>query len=125
MTAYARAHPLAIETVRAGAAAPNTRMLALKDRKPGFERPLSAHLEIPVGYRAAFSIEEQPAGLCAHLSVSVDTRGKTPSEIAVLTIAEAFGMKPPFLALWVEEFDPGHHAVNVVASLTPRREGTA
>jgi hypothetical protein len=110
----AEAHALPLSLVKTGITAP-TFDLKLADRKPGFARPASEAVEIPFGYRAAFSIEEQPIGLCDHLSVSVDDPARLPSPEAVKLIAEAFGM--PFnelVTLWLEEFEPGHRAVNVI-----------
>lgn len=51
-----------------------------------------------------------------HLSISVDTKGSLPSPQAVELLAEEFGIAfPPKSGLvWTEEFEPGHHAVNVI-----------
>jgi hypothetical protein len=121
----AQKRPVPFDAVRNHAAPPGTKNLSLKDRKPGLVRPQSAHIDIPFGYTAAFSIEEQPNGLVRHLSISVDTVGRCPNEAAVAMIAEAFGMMEPFDAVWLEEFDPGHHAVNVLKLVAPRTEGHA
>jgi hypothetical protein len=122
--AYAVAHPIPFDLLREHAV-PKTTVLELKDRKPGLVRPKSASVEIPIGFRAALSVEEQPAGLCWHLSISVEKRGKTPNPAAAMAIAEEFGMRPPFHAGWLEEFEPGHHAVNFLSLKTPREEGIA
>ena len=90
--------------------------LTLKDRKNDNPFPRSQHLTLG-SYRCDISFEQQPAGLCRHLSVSVAKRGKVPSEIAIQMLAEAFGFSefPPRRGrVWLEEFEPGHHAVNVV-----------
>lgn len=93
----------------------------LDARPPGYERPPSSHVLIPIGYRAAFSFEQQPIGLCRHLSVSHE--GAMPSEAAVAEIARMFGFTafPPTrgeiktsFRIWIEEFDPGEWAVNIV-----------
>lgn len=91
--------------------------VSLADRKPGFERPASELVIIPFGYHVAYSIEEQPIGLCGHLSISVDKPGMTPAPEAVVMIAEEYGIKFPskMTKFWVEEFDPGHHAINLVS----------
>ena len=91
--ADAKAHPVTLDRVRKGAA-PDTGVLKLEDRKPGFTRPPSQHMIFPGGYRAAFSFEEQPVGLCTHLSISVirKEKGKMPSPEAVAMIAEAFNV---------------------------------
>lgn len=99
--------------------------LTLEDRAGVPGRPESEHVYLPGGYRASISFEEQPIGLCRHLSVSVDTAGMLPNMLAVGMIAEAFG----FVAgmerqIWVEEFDPGHHAINVVEPVMPAKSET-
>ena len=96
--------------------------LPLKDRPPDFTRPESEHLRIGK-YRIAFSFEQQPAGLLRHLSVSVPRVGRTPHPAAVEMIAREFGFTefPPTAGrIWLEEFDPGHHAVNVVELVTAK-----
>ena len=112
--ARARSKPVQTDVLRAGAVEGD--VIRLSDRKPGFERgPDRENVLIPVGYRAAISFEQQPPGLCRHLSISVDTPGMAPSEPAVLMIAGAFGMRFPGPgAVWIEEFAPGHFAVNLV-----------
>jgi hypothetical protein len=90
--------------------------LRLADRKPGYvERPLSQQVIIPHGFRAAFSIEEQPGGLVRHLSVSVDEGAdqRMPNPMQFEMIAAEFGFTS-FDQGWTEEFDPGRWAVNVV-----------
>jgi hypothetical protein len=125
--AYAKAHPIPIDTVRAGAVT-NTSLLKLSDRKPGFERPPSQHVLFPGGYRAAFSVEQQPAGFCTHLSISVFGRSKKglmPSLEAVKMIAEEFAVPFPPDRGWNEEFDPGEYAVNLLSLYQPTPESRA
>jgi hypothetical protein len=125
--AYAKAHPILFETVRDGALS-DVSVLELKDRKPGFERPPSQHVIFPGGFRAAYSVEQQPPGLCSHLSVSVFGRAKPgvmPSPEAVQMIAEEFGVPFPADKMWMEEFDPGEYAVNLVSLYAPTPEGNA
>lgn len=113
----ARQKPIGPQTVKDNAFAGDPRVATLADRKPGFARTeASENVLIPMGYRAAVSVEHQPVGLCLHLSVSVDTPGKLPSVPAVQLIAEAFGIDSGnTMSSWLEEFEPGHFAVNVVA----------
>lgn len=91
------------------------RPVMLADRRPGPPRPLSQQVLIPFGFRAAFSVEEQPEGFCRHLSVSVDEGAdkRMPHPAAVKMIAEAFGIKQ-WDASWVEEFEPNRFAVNII-----------
>jgi hypothetical protein len=94
----------------------------------GFERPPSQHILLPGGYRASYSVEQQPPGLCSHLSVSVFGRAKKgacPSPEAVQMIAEEFGVPFPADKMWMEEFDPGEFAINLVSLYAPTEEGHA
>ncbi len=118
---YAEAHPIPWSELKEGALGEEVKELKLVDRKPGFERPLSENVLIPVGFRVAFSVEEQPAGWLHHLSVSVDTPGKLPSIPAVVMICKEYGIKN-WDRVWVEEFDPGHSAVNILELYKPREE---
>jgi hypothetical protein len=77
----------------------------------------------PGGFHAAFSIEQQPAGFCSHLSISVERKGKMPSLEAVQMIAEEFGVPFPPDKAWNEEFEPGQYAVNLLSLMAPTDEG--
>ncbi len=77
-------------------------------------------LEIPVGYRVVYSIEQQaaPLGWCHHLSVSIPVAGRAPSIEAVNEIGKLFGMDlrlpqcdPDRLHVYMED---GTESVNVV-----------
>lgn len=125
--AYAKAHPLTLDVMRNTVVA-DTKLLKLEDRQPGHERPPSQHAIFPGGYRAAFSVEAQPAGFCSHLSVSVFGRakkGQMPSEPAVKMICEEFRVPYPPHKMWIEEFDPGEFAINLVSLYAPTKEGIA
>lgn len=111
----ARANPITLEMLKAlQHDIPDNRVLKLEDRKESFKRPESQHVVFPGGFRAAISFEQQPAGLVRHLSVSSPTQGRIPNEPAVRMIAEAFGFTLPAQRMWLEEFEPGHHAINLV-----------
>lgn len=113
--AEARKQPIPLATLMAGAVI-NKFEIALADRKPGFERPESQHVEFIGGVRASISFEQQPPGLCRHLSVSVPTPGRLPNPVLVEFLCKQFGFRtfPPEAKFWLEEFDPGHQAVNVI-----------
>lgn len=104
--------------------------LTLADRIQQQQTPvekLVEHVIIPMGYRVAISFEQQPPGLCKHLSISVDRPGLLPSPEAVKMIAAEYGIEFPgaaIVARWIEEFDPGHDAINLLALVTPQ-EGRA
>jgi hypothetical protein len=68
-------------------------------------------------YSIAFSFEEQPAGLLRHISIASRDPAKVPNEQVVKMVIEAFGFSgwPPSkpYRVWVEEFEPGHMAINL------------
>jgi hypothetical protein len=110
-------------------------VVKLADRRPGApNRDTTRHrpeqVLIPVGYRAMLSFEEQPAGIFMHLSVSVerDDPKWNPSVPAFQMIAEAFGIDPKGAnvgSVWLEEYEPGRHAVNIIVLVEPKKEGHA
>ena len=112
----AAANPVnAAEVKRVGLDAKKIRDLKLSDRPPGFERKPGERIEIPVGFTVAYTVEQQPSGLCGHLSVSVDRKGKVPHPAAVEAIAKLFDQSiDTSIACWLEEFEPGHEAVNLL-----------
>lgn len=116
--AWAEEHPVPWTRLEGLALSDPSSVVSLDDRPAGFRASLSSFfVELPIGYLAAYSIEEQPAGNFRHLSVSVDRPGKLPSPEAVETIAKAFGFTSALDVpgrTWIEEFEPGQHAVNVV-----------
>lgn len=68
--------------------------------------------EIPIGYRVVFSIEQQPAGLCRHLFVSVESPNKLPHPAALSEVMKELGFDRPFqeCKVWIE----GEVAINVL-----------
>jgi hypothetical protein len=118
--ARARSRPIPWSALQGFAVADPGPTLALADRPEGFKRPPSEHVIVPCGYRVAISFEEQPAGLCRHVSISIedaDPRYPLPNPHAVAMIASACGFKswPPNPGrMWREEFAPGQWAINVL-----------
>lgn len=47
---------------------------------------------IPNGYQAVYSLEDQPCGICHHLSISIDEPNKVPDLASVEMIMEKFGL---------------------------------
>ncbi len=128
LVAYAKAHPLLFDTVREGAIEGDKTVLTLEERKPGYARPASHDVIFPGGYRACFSFEQQPPGLCSHLSISVfgrSKKGMVPSPEAVAMIAQEFGVPYPPDKGWVEEYERGEYAVNLVSIAVPTQAGHA
>lgn len=99
--------------------------LKLEDRPTGFDRSAFRPEHLMIGsYMCAFSIEQQPAGFVRHLSVSVARKGKLPNFPAMQMLSELFGFDefPPTKGrLWVEEFEPGHEAINVAEVISEQR----
>jgi len=56
-------------------------------------------VEVPVGFRCVFSIEDQPVpmGWSRHLSVSIATPGKLPHPLAVAALMPLFGFSQQFV----------------------------
>lgn len=124
----ARAKPVPWETVkRAAAKMPNQgdAFQPLANRPPDWERPPSEMVELPIGYRVNISFEEQPAGILAHISISIDSPGNLPHIKAIMMIIDELGFdaSKPDLA-WVEEFlfndAPGGLAANMLFMVEPR-----
>lgn len=134
--AAARAKPTPWSVMEAVAVATQGPTLNLDERKNP-ERIAEIMREYPsqqvqLGtYRAAISFEEQPAGMMRHLSVSSRHPGKVPGPEVMEMVCLAFGfheklcksMGRPHATIfrperparvWIEEFDPGHHAINIV-----------
>jgi len=96
--------------------------LTLADRKGTPQRPEPRHLMLG-NVEVAFSFEEQPVGICRHLSVAVVKKGKLPHPEAVAMICEAFhffSFPPRDGNVWIEEYEPGRRAINVVELAEPR-----
>ena len=129
----ARANPIPWETFKQamGNIDQNTVTLPLKDRPADFKPPgCSQHVMIPMGVRAAISVEDQPAGLVRHLSISVESETDgMPNMPSVLAIAAAFGFSmgkglESFDRAWTEEYDPGKWAINLLQLVHEREAPT-
>lgn len=96
-------------------------MASAKADPEAFRRRMaSMTIELPIGYFVTYSIERQPGGLCAHLSVSVARARMMPSTAAVDVIAEAFGMEAlgeGRSKVWIERIDEVTKAVNIIQVL--------
>ncbi len=119
--AMAREKPVSLDYVIANRLPNESKVVSYRD-KPTCERPPSVMFELPVGFTVAISIEEQPAGRCKHLSVSVDAKGALPPPAAFRMIAAEFGMDCEQGLMWIEEFAPGRSAVNLVTLDEPTDE---
>jgi hypothetical protein len=124
----ARKKPLTIDQVmqRAKSIDQSTDVVTLAERKTApAESRHAQQVELPVGYRVAISFEEQPAGMCLHLSMSSGAPSKVPHPDAVNMVLQAIGVdaKDCVLRAWIEEFlidgKPGGNAANVVVLMDP------
>jgi hypothetical protein len=86
---------------------------------------LGLEIEIPQGYRIAYSHEWQPKGVSRHISVSVDAKNKVPSLEAFDMILGEFGFKgragngnilenPTNIRIYKEDVEPGVIALNAI-----------
>lgn len=72
----------------------------VNDKKGRFKPPgddPNRTIDVPLGYRVSYTIEEQKFGWCHHISVSIDMKdpGKPlPSLAAVAMLMIEFGMRP-------------------------------
>lgn len=89
---------------------------------PPGDNPLHA-VCIPMGFRCVFTIDQgTKGGWFRHLSVSVDTPGKTPNEHAMQALMAMFGFTHGLeecrrqRAIWLEE-DSEPPSINVCAPL--------
>jgi hypothetical protein len=96
--------------------------LMLDDIPVGWKRPPTEQVLIEHGFRCAISFEEQPIGLCRHLSVSVEseTPEALPNHQVVRALCAEFrlnikGQGFDGCHVWIEEYEPGKFAVNVIA----------
>jgi hypothetical protein len=114
----ASAKPLSLEAITAVPGFEGDKAhYKLEDRKgtPSRDDCITVNVLLPRGYRVALTFEEQPLGLCKHLSISVDALGDLPNPHAVAWICHEYGMRfPPVGKIWLEEFRRGHSAVNII-----------
>jgi hypothetical protein len=116
-------HPVPWEIVKTGISTKyqETDTLTLAEREGLSNVP--RHIEdviLPYGWRVAISCEEQPAGILLHISMSSPKKGKIPNEHAMKMLIEACGYKLNDVARgWLEEFEPGWNAINILILTNP------
>jgi hypothetical protein len=79
-------------------------------------------VRIPVGYRVAFSLEQQPSGRFRRISISVPTTGKVPSVPAAQEIIKEFGYEGEIagdvpMMVSLEEIGEGRQAIQIVEKI--------
>jgi hypothetical protein len=82
---------------------------------------------LPLGYQLSITFEEQPAGLCMHLSMSSPRVGMLPNPVAFGVVLAATGIDLQATSgarAWIEDFlidgKPGGKAFNVCLLVEPR-----
>jgi hypothetical protein len=123
----ARAHPTPWEALRAAVVANDTDVVTLADRGglPKIQKWIET-VVLPFDWRVAISCEEQPAAILLHVSMSSPKKGKVPTPEAMMMLVDAIGFDWDDIArAWIEEFDPGHMAVNALIVLEERAGGHA
>jgi hypothetical protein len=126
--ARARKRPIPFDVRAVMTIDQTTDVVTLEERRKSggdFVRPKSEQVMLPIGHRLAISYEEQPAGLCLHLSMSIDKPNRVPRPEALDMVMQACGLDRQPDRTWVEEFtidgEPGGIAINILFVVEPKR----
>ncbi len=126
--ARARTHPVPWEMLEGGVVE-GTDTVRIEDRSPEHKRPLPEQVALPFGYLVAISFEEQPAGICLHVSVSGPWPKKPPNTVVCGMIFTALGVPPQAEHEWTEQIliddKPGGLAFNAIWLVEPAVVGNA
>lgn len=79
--------------------------------------PIEFTIDIPDGFRVTYTEEQQPMGLCRHLSVSVSGTDRIPNPVAIQMLLSLFGFERPLgdrQMVYPEKYASGLTAVNVI-----------
>ena len=122
--ARARAHPLPWEVLRRRITEQDgTNTGHVEDQPLAHERPPAEFVDLPFGYIVAISFEEQPAGMCLHVSVSGPWPRVAPNMVVCAMIFSALDVPAEADDVWTEEFlidgKPGGRQFNVVWLVEP------
>lgn len=90
---------------------------------PELERfiPLNFTIDLPLGFRVSFTMELQPAGLCRHISASVDAPNRVPHPAALQMLLAEFGFENPLgidQKIYAERYGSALTAINVIERVT-------
>lgn len=117
LIAVAEANPVSLETVKRLVAA----MEAGEELPAGLNDGMT--IVIPHGYEVTYTHEEQPGGMCRHMSVAVirpDNPNAMPSQAAMAAIMVGFGFVNDLRGckIWVEEHPEKRTSINVLEPVT-------
>jgi hypothetical protein len=118
----ARKNPVTLDMLRRfGLPAEHTGTVTLSDRwqHPELVRPESEHVN---GYCVAISYEEQPVGLCLHLSMSTTEPYRIPRPEAIAMVLDRLDLPPPRWTLGPWNEYEGGSAVNILILVAPRHD---
>ncbi len=100
----ARAHPVPWEVLkRRITKQEGTNTGHVEDQPLAHEGPPAEFVDLPFGYVVAISFEEQPAGVCLHLSVSGPWPKVAPNMVVCAMIFHALDLPEEAEDVWTEE----------------------
>jgi hypothetical protein len=79
--------------------------------------PLEFTIDIPDGFRVTYTEEQQPMGLCRHISVSVADTDRVPNPVAIQMLLSLFGFERLLgdrQMVYPEKYGNGLTAINVI-----------
>lgn len=83
--------------------------------------PLHFTIDLPIGVRVTYTEEQQPIGMCRHLSVSIDKLEWVPAPPVVDELLSQFGFVgrtgAPELIIWPEHYASGRIAMNALEQI--------
>jgi hypothetical protein len=97
----ARAHPVPwgeLKQTTTARDATNTEHI-----EDGHESPAAEIVKLPFGYVVAITFEEQPAGMCLHISVSGPWPRVPPNMVVCAMVFSALNLAPEADDVWTEE----------------------
>jgi hypothetical protein len=99
--ARARGHPVPWEELKHGTAA---REATITEHMGDFhDEPSAEFVNLPFGYVVAITFEEQPAGMCLHVSVSGPWPRVPPNMMVCAMVFSALDLAPEADDVWTEE----------------------
>jgi hypothetical protein len=124
--ARARAHPVPREVLKCRITEHDGTDTGHVENQPlEHERPSAEFVDLPFGYVVAISFEEQPAGMCLHVSVSGPWPRVAPNMVVCAMIFNALDVPDEAEDVWTEELlidgKPGGRVFNATWLVEPLR----